>query len=72
MLDRYTELRKILLEKIEDLQSYCSQRHKARVEQSLKELCSKLMENRFHLVILGQVKRIKADLHELQDSLEAL
>ncbi|MBN1103060.1 MAG: dynamin family protein, partial [Deltaproteobacteria bacterium] len=60
MLDRYTELRKTLLEKIGDLQVYCSQKNNVRVEEGLKDLCSKLLENRFHLVVLGQFKRGKS------------
>lgn len=61
MLDQYKELQKILLAKIEELQTYYSEKGNGRrTEEGLKELCSKLLENRFHLVALGQFKRGKS------------
>jgi GTPase SAR1 family protein len=60
MLDRYKELQKILLEKIVDLHAYCSKRGNGRAGEGLKALQTKLLENRFHLVVLGQFKRGKS------------
>lgn len=60
MLDRYKELREILLEKIEVLQAHYSQRGDGRVEKGLEALQMKLLEDRFHLVVLGQFKRGKS------------
>jgi len=60
MLDLYKELRKKLLEKTADFQTYCSNIGKERVVGSLQELQKKLLENRFHLVVLGQFKRGKS------------
>jgi GTPase SAR1 family protein len=60
MLDRYKKLRETLLEKIDELQTTCAQRGDGRVEKSLKALEMKLLENRFHLVVLGQFKRGKS------------
>ncbi len=60
MLDRYKELRENLVNKIEEIHTYCSQRGNGMVEESLKALLTKLLENRFHLVVLGQFKRGKS------------
>lgn len=60
MLDLYKEFRNKILEKIEELQAYCSQMGKGNVGETLRELSKKLLENRFHLVVLGQFKRGKS------------
>lgn len=45
---------------IEKLRTHSSQRGNSRVEESFKALRAKLLENRFHLVVLGQFKRGKS------------
>jgi ribosome biogenesis GTPase A len=60
MLDLYNELRKTLLEKTADFPTYCSNMAQGRVVESLQELQKKLLENRFHLVVIGQFERGKS------------
>jgi GTP-binding protein EngB required for normal cell division len=60
MLDHYKELRQQLIEKIGNLQEISSGRGNAKIADNLKEIREKLIENRFHLVVLGQFKRGKS------------
>lgn len=60
MIDLYKECQRKLLEKTAEFQAYCFNIGKERVVGSLQELQNKLLENRFHLVVLGQFKRGKS------------
>jgi len=60
MLDRYKQIRETLLNKIGELKDFCEKRNSDSTAQSLEEVLDKLIENRFHLVVLGQFKRGKS------------
>ncbi|MBN2059982.1 MAG: dynamin family protein [Deltaproteobacteria bacterium] len=60
MLDLYKELRQVLLQRILALQDYCVQRRNGRIKETIGALETKLLENRFNLVVLGQFKRGKS------------
>jgi len=60
MLDKYKEIRETLLREISSLKDFCEARGSGKVAENLKEVQDKLIENRFHLVVLGQFKRGKS------------
>jgi len=60
MLDHYKELRQQLIEKIGAIQEISSGRDNGKIADNLGEIREKLIENRFHLVVLGQFKRGKS------------
>ena len=60
MLDKYKEIRETLLREIRSLKDFCEARGSTGVAVNLKEVQDKLIENRFHLVVLGQFKRGKS------------
>lgn len=60
MLDRYKECRVGLIDAVEKLGSLSEARGSTKIGENLKEIREKLLENRFHLVVLGQFKRGKS------------
>lgn len=60
MLDHYKELRQQLIEKIGAIREISSGRDNKKIADNLGEISEKLIENRFHLVVLGQFKRGKS------------
>ncbi len=62
MLDHYKEIRTQLIGNIDSLAEISSRRGNEKIADNLKEIREKLIENRFHLVVLGQFKRGKSTL----------
>ncbi len=60
MLGNYKELRDELIEKIKAIESIGIINSNGKVGENLNEIQEKLIENRFHLVVLGQFKRGKS------------
>lgn len=60
MLDHYKEIRTKLIGDIDSLTEISSRRGNEKIADNLKEIREKLIENRFHLVVLGQFKRGKS------------
>ena len=60
MLNHYKEIRARLIEEIERLSELSSRRGNEKITENLKEIREKLVENKFHLVVLGQFKRGKS------------
>ncbi len=60
MLDHYNELKAQLIAAIERLEKMSSGRDNTKIADNLRETREKLIENRFHLVVLGQFKRGKS------------
>lgn len=60
MLDHYRDLRTQLIGNIEHLREISSRRDNEKIVDNLNEIREKLIENRFHLVVLGQFKRGKS------------
>lgn len=60
MLDHYKEIRTQLIGNIDHLAEISSRRSNEKIAENLKEIREKLIENRFHLVVLGQFKRGKS------------
>jgi len=60
MLDHYKEIRAQLIGNIDSLTDISSRRGNEKIADNLKEIREKLIENRFHLVVLGQFKRGKS------------
>ncbi len=60
MLDQYKEIRAKLIKEIEKLAELSFRRGNEKITENLKEIREKLVENKFHLVVLGQFKRGKS------------
>ena len=60
MLDRYNRLRERLLSITDNLQGYLLEKGKSKEADTVERLKTKLRENRFHLMVLGQFKRGKS------------
>lgn len=68
MLDQYKEIRKVLLEKIEALRVYCSQKGNGKAE-SLNALCSKLGSREF---LRGFCKKLTLKPHPSEAACQVL
>ncbi|RLB88478.1 MAG: Dynamin family protein, partial [Deltaproteobacteria bacterium] len=60
MLDHYKKLRTQLIGNIEQLEKISFGRSNTKIADNFREIRDKLIENRFHLVVLGQFKRGKS------------
>lgn len=60
MLDRYKQLREMVIENISILQTFFSGRNNGKIVETFNTLKIKLLDNRFNLVVLGQFKRGKS------------
>lgn len=60
MLGDYTKLKNELIEKINTLESLNTLHTNSKIFDTLRDIKEKLIENRFHLVVLGQFKRGKS------------
>ncbi|MBW1919805.1 MAG: hypothetical protein JRI81_06190 [Deltaproteobacteria bacterium] len=55
-LNQYKRVKEELIENLESLKTLCSSRGSSSIAENLLEVEEKLLQNRFHLVILGQFK----------------
>lgn len=60
MLNHYKEIKTQLIGNMDRLAEISSRRGNQKIAENLKEIHEKLIENRFHLVVLGQFKRGKS------------
>ena len=61
-LNRYARDKRVVAEALHDVHSYLEQRHREISQEAIRGLLSRLAEDRFNLVVVGQFKRGKSSL----------